>query len=92
MLVDHGGVDVGDLGPLGEAIDDEGVQHVGVRDTNASASHLRRARDRAASPGVPLAICTMEMFSQREATARIGPRSARLQRSRCATLATGMPL
>jgi hypothetical protein len=29
----------------------------------ASASHVRRARDRAASRGVPLAIYTMEMFS-----------------------------
>jgi hypothetical protein len=29
----------------------------------ASESHLRRARDRAASRGVPLAIYTMEMFS-----------------------------
>ena len=29
----------------------------------ASASHLRRARERAASRGVPLAIYTMQMFS-----------------------------
>jgi hypothetical protein len=32
VLVDDGGVDVGDLGGLGEAVDDKRVQRVGVFD------------------------------------------------------------
>ena len=55
VLVDHRGVDIGDLGPLGEVVDHEGVQRVGVRDRDvqqevARARHdedVRRSRQRA---------------------------------------------
>jgi hypothetical protein len=40
MLMHHGGVDVGDLGPLGEAVDDEGLQRVGVRTPTRSRKSL----------------------------------------------------
>ena len=39
MLIDHGGVDVGHLGALREAIDDEGIQRFRVRD--ADVQHVQ---------------------------------------------------
>ena len=46
MLVDHGGVDVGYLRAFGEAVDDEGVQRVGVRDAHVQEEVARRRRRR----------------------------------------------
>jgi hypothetical protein len=52
VLVDDGGVDVGDLGALGETIDDERVQRVGVFDADVQQEVLLYdALDRLASDG-----------------------------------------
>jgi hypothetical protein len=66
VLVDDGGVDVGDLGALGETVDDERVQRVGVLDANVQQEVLLAGDDEdAISSGRPAAQSrNASMFSR----------------------------